>query len=159
MRKAILLAAPLMVPLIVGVAILLFEAGRPPDWRVELGQYILYQNTHSPETVSIQAVAKASQPWKFSPAMSTSVFGDSVFRTDNRYNGRKGGYITLPFPPEQIYCVLLEYGDRHELAFVSRHNDQVWWQDWVVHQGSSAPFSFEFRQTVSLLGCDLDLEE
>lgn len=157
MRKAALLGVTLVVPLIVATIILILEADRPADWRVELGQYILYRNTHADESISIQEIVEAHRPWHFDSEMSDTVFGDSVFRTDNRYNGQRGGYITLPFPPEQLYCVLLEGDDRLELAFVALHNDQVWWQDWLVHQSSTAVGTAAFEETMSRLGCELDL--
>jgi hypothetical protein len=105
----------------------------------------------------MQATVEASKPWNFSQDMSATVFGNSVFRTD--YG--KGGNIDLPFPPERVWCVLLERGtteaDRktgYEVVFVNLHNDNVWWLDWVVHEGTGDLSSQEFSETMELIGCD-----
>jgi hypothetical protein len=145
MRKVGLLAIPLLVLMATAIVVLSFESKRPAEWRVELNDYIRYDQSRFPGGTRVQATTAAKQPWNFDPEMSNFVFGNSVFRTDNSYDGTPGGYIDLPFPPEQVWCVLLVRNDsfsqvsKNQIIFVAHHNDNVWWQDWVVHQGTAAP--------------------
>ena len=165
MKKAGVLAIPLIVFMITGIVVLSFERKRPPDWRVELNDYIRYDQSRFAGGTRVQAITAARKPWNFSPEMSKLVFGKSVFRTDNNYDGTPGGSIDLPYPPEQVWCVLLSRSDRfsqnsmNEIVFVAHHNDQVWWRDWVVHQGAAVQADPEFKQNIALIGCDELLEQ
>jgi hypothetical protein len=94
--------------------------------------------------------------------MSSAVFGDSLhYQTDTDSSG-----MPLPFPPEQVWCALLErangtFGldaDRpYAVVFVSLHMD-MYNADWVVHEGMGEPAGPQVRATLSTIGCDLGLD-
>ena len=165
MKKLGLLTIPLVVLIATAIVVLSFESKRPPDWRVELNDYLRYDQSRFAGGTKVQAITAARQPWNFSPEMSHLVFGKSVFRTDNSYDGTPGGHIVLPYPPEQVWCVLLSRSDRfsqnsrNEIVFVAHHNDNVWWRDWVVHEGTATPADPELKKTLLSIGCDDILEQ
>lgn len=158
MRRVISLIIPLLVLFVLAAGVIAIEVSRPADWRVELNKYVQYQNSLSPARITVQSVAYASKPGNFSQDMSHAVFGDSVW-----------GGLDLPFPPEEVWCVLLkrdassndELGGEmpYKVVFVSHHTDRLWNDDWVVHEGAKALFTHEFIESLSLIGCDLGLEE
>jgi hypothetical protein len=47
----------------------------------------------------------------------------------------------------------------YEVVFVSLHNDNVWWLDWVTHKGAHDLFTPEFSADISLIGCDPVLKQ
>jgi len=145
------------------------EARRPVGWEAELEKYVEYRDSLSSGTTTAQLVARASQPWNFSRDMSHASFGDSVYyRTDYGYDaGRGGGPRPLPFPPDEVWCVLLQrdrasttdsVGEITQEVVFSVLDRDMYNADWVIHEGASAPFSPEFMEDLSLVGCDLALE-
>ena len=83
--------------------------------------------------------------------------------------GEKGyGFRSLPYPPKDVWCVLLERdlgsGDEpgsergHEVVFVALHRD-IYCADWVVHEVTGDLFSQDLTESLSAIGCDLQLEQ
>jgi tetratricopeptide (TPR) repeat protein len=142
----------IMATVVVGV----LEAQRGPDWQLELDEYIA-QSASPSESVTIQSVVEASEPWNFSGEMGRAV----------RYDWRWGS-VDPSFPPEAVQCVLLERirpstvgGEEetiHQVAFVAYHTDALYQVGWLAYAGPEEPFTQEFVAHLATIGCDLGLE-
>jgi hypothetical protein len=63
----------------------------------------------------------------------------------------------LPFPPEEVWCVLLGRGSQATssgVVFVALHQD-IHNADWVVHETAGDPFSPDSLNAASAIGSDL----
>ena len=171
MRRAIPLAIPPVVLIVLVGVFIASEARLPAGWEAELDEYVEYQNSLSSGTPTVRLVARAAKPWNFTSDMSRAAFGDSIYyRTDYSYSGKKrhGGPRPLPFPPEEVWCVLLQ---RHRnstddsagemaygVVFAGLHLD-MYNADWVIHEGAWGVFTAQLMENLSMIGCDLGLEQ
>ena len=78
--------------------------------------------------------------------MSGGTFGNQAYN-----------YYDLPFPPQRVYCVYVERGPTggptsRQVLFVTLHRD-LYHADWIVHEGDREPFSGQYAQALSDLGC------
>ncbi len=76
----------------------------------------------------------------------------------------RAGRMPLPFPPTDVWCVLLQVQPptagaeiEREMVFVAQHRD-VYSADWVVHESAQAPFGPQMAESLSRIGCDLPLQ-
>jgi hypothetical protein len=62
----------------------------------------------------------------------------------------------IPYPPEELQCVLLGVGvgEGEEMVFLALHND-MYSGDWLVHQSKSAWPGDELKAQLGAVGCDL----
>jgi hypothetical protein len=61
----------------------------------------------------------------------------------------------IPYPPEQVMCVLVEVADQPQLLYVSLHNS-LYNADWIVHV-SNDPWGSPFlRSRMDALDCAID---
>jgi hypothetical protein len=157
MKRAIFLLIPILVFMGLAAVLLIAEASRPTEWRVELDRYLVSRDA-SRSRVTVHSVARAGKPWNFSRDMGRAVLSES------QWTG-----VDLPFPPEEIRCVLLKRNSTsrreperemaYQVVFLSYHTDRVWNHGWVVHEGVESPFAPAFIESLAAIGCDLGLEE
>jgi hypothetical protein len=163
MRKVILFAIPVLVLIVVVITVIIGQAiHHPAGWRTELEKYVRYKSSF----IAVQVVTQASKPWYFKRNMSHTTFGEGAF-ADYNYEGRRQGYRRIPFPPEEVWCVLLRetrslandarVETSHAVIFVGYHLD-LYHAGWVVHEGETEPFSSKFIEDISRIGCNLSLE-
>ncbi|UCC86535.1 MAG: hypothetical protein JSV81_17040 [Anaerolineales bacterium] len=158
MKRALFFLMPSLVLVSLVVAVLIAEARRPPGWRAELDEYLAGNATFRHGRGSVQSVDLASKPWNFGQDMGRAVFSDGTW-----------GALELPFPPTEVWCVLLKRDlpalnglageSPYMVVFVSYHTDRLWNQGWVIHVGARNPFTPTFVESLSVIGCDLGLEE
>jgi hypothetical protein len=169
MKKLLLLTIPVLVPGFVLVLLFLYAKQQPPAWQSELGKYIAYAERGSPLRISEQTAVRAARPWEFTGGTGYIVYGDTPYYiTENTYQpGVTRGFsrMPLPYPPEELWCVLLEVQpiyapafSYYQLVFVARHQD-LYNADWVIHAVIQPPSSPEIEQTISRLGCDIDVSK
>jgi hypothetical protein len=138
------------------------KAAAPAEVQTRLDQYIAH--LFSPEIAAVRLAERAKKPWNFRQGMSHAVFGGGVhFQADR---GRTGG-LPLPFPPRELWCVVLEREDNstdnsrsgasYAVVFVGLHMS-MYEADWMVHEGDGDLSSPEFRRTLSMIGCDMGLD-
>jgi hypothetical protein len=168
MRRWILVAVLILLAAIgaVVVATLPEKAGLPAGCQAALSQYLAYK---SAPVLTVRSTDQAAKPSNFRQEMSYTVFGDTVFyQTDVNYQEASseteptttlssGGTRPLPFPPEEVWCVLLGGGSEttsSAVVFVALHQD-IYNADWVVHEAASDPFSPDSLNVASAIGCDL----
>ena len=175
MRRAILLALALLLPAAAIVALLALQVGRPPAWRQELDRYVQRQAALSSGTITARFAVRAREPWNLTPEMSSAVYGDSPhYRTDFGYGTESGavkdrsGPRALPYPPENVWCALLEWegqgtgepgGEtRHTVVFVAAHQD-LYNADLMVHEAATDLSAEALAENLSQLGCESLLEQ
>jgi hypothetical protein len=86
--------------------------------------------------------------------------GDSVvYQTDYDYGAAESrGGKPLPFPPVDVWCVLLVRGEDSDATtgiFVALHQD-LHNADWVIHRGWKDLSVREFDRMASAVGCRLE---
>ena len=171
MRRAIPLGLALLLPAGLIAGFLTFQAYRPSAWQLELTKYVELQDTLLPGTTTVRFTVRASRPWNFTPDLSGAVFGDTpYYRTDYDYSGEgnRGGPRALPYPPQNVWCALLERegqaADRlagettQAVFFVAEHQD-LYNADVLVHEVATDLSAEALTQRLSQLGCEPLLEQ
>jgi hypothetical protein len=183
MKRALFVAIPLMVALAsivtVSTAMLSFPAGA----QQALEAYLRYVEADGlpdqRQTLQPELIVRASRPWELNPGLGYPVFGDTwYFHTDRHLSDPTRPPATpfwrkhfpysaetdplddqsaLPFPPQEVWCVLLEGQPGERVVFVARHHREPYYTEWVTHQGPVAPFSQAFLETLSVVGCNLGI--
>lgn len=181
MKRALFVAIPLMVALAsivtVSAAMLSFPAGA----RQALEAYLRHPPAGglSAQRITLQPdlIVRASRPWELRSQLGYPAFGDTwYFDIDHRLGESTRPAATpfwqkylpyssetapasdqpaLPFPPEEVWCVLLGGEPTDRVVFVARHHREPYYTEWITHQGPAAPFSKGFLETLSAVGCDL----
>lgn len=164
----------LLVLAVTLVAVAVAERSLPPAWRAELDRYLAYKSGVLSTDVQVLRVARASRPWQFGADgsrprdLSRVVLGDrAYFQVDRSYSGdERYGFQPLPFPPQEVYCVLLRHGTGagglstevgYAVVFVALHQD-LYNAAWVVHEGPPDPFAPALAASLSRIGCDPSLD-
>jgi len=149
-KKTLALVVCVLVLITLLVTLGIAELRRTPEWRVELDAYL--RSAHGPAngTVEVLTIERARHPYNMSADLSRTRFGNDV------YYDR-----TLPYPPTRVRCVLL--ARRHavgsvtyQVLLIALHED-LYWTDWVVHEGETTPFSEIYLEQLEGLGCHLDI--
>lgn len=124
-----------------------------------LDHYLAHTLPASPAAVA--AIDRAARPSRLAAGMAGQTFGASVhFQTDMGDAGiEAGGLSPLPFPPVQVWCVLLKDGGppAGQVVLVALHED-LYNADWIVHQGADDASSVAAQHLLSTLGCTVTPE-
>ncbi len=149
-----------IIGMVVGVtvlAIVAIQSLHSPQ-QDALSQYVAGLYSVQPGLV-VSQVVQAGQPSKFTAAMSGHVYGSGVyFHVDMPFSfgatvSQTGSSSRpLPYPPEQLACVLLGSNKGPAVVFLALHGDD-YKADWFVHQSRDAWPSDELRAQLSTLGC------
>jgi hypothetical protein len=140
------------------------KAGLPAVCQLRLNQYIAHISELG--TATVQLVVRAKKPENLGKDAGYTTFGDSVYyqTEDGPPGNEKGGAMPLPFPPQELWCVLLKQGSRatgrtsYPVVFVGLHMD-MYNADWIVREGPSDVSKPGVLESLSRLGCDLGLDE
>jgi hypothetical protein len=127
------------------------EVQRGPDWRLELEEYIA-QHASAAETITVEAVVEAGEPWHFSPVMGTP---------------QREDWIKPSSSQQAVRCALLlrsrpsagGAGDEEvrQVVFLVHHSDALYRVGWLAYEGPEEPFGPELIANLALIGCDLDV--
>lgn len=149
-----------IIGMVIGVtvlAIVAIQSLHSPQQEV-LSQYVNRIYSLQPGLV-VSQVIQAGQPGKFTASMSGDVYGSGTyFHVDMPFSF--GAVVSqtgsssrpLPYPPEQLACVLLGSSKGPAVVFLALHGDD-YKADWFVHQARYAWPSDELRAQLSTLGC------
>ena len=166
-KRAILLMIALAVPFALAGYLVARQAFMPPEWQAGLDRYVAYKAASSGGVITVQRVERARKPWKFSQDMSSSVYGDGLyFRPDYTFDGEYvggNGRRPLRFPPEEVWCILLEQAPRergereaaHSVVFVALHQD-LYTAVWVLHEWAHDLPAAALAESLALIECDLE---
>jgi hypothetical protein len=165
MKRACLLATTLILLLALGAVVFAeipAKTGMPRVAQARLDQYLAY--AHPSADVAVQTTVHAEKPWSFDKGMSGGAFGDSVyFQTDSGPTWTEvGNLLPLPYPPRDLWCVLLNEEPTaeeplHSVVFVALHMD-MYSGDWLVHEAPQEPTAPNLRASLAAIGCELGLE-
>jgi hypothetical protein len=178
MRHAIILAL-LGVVVVAAAGIIIarnLEVALPPEARAALDRYLTSENAVAPQPASAAQVVHALRPGRFEASSSSASIGASFyFRTTRGYrsaaipnplilttsslpSGATDGSLgarALPFPPADLWCVLLdEVGGKGRAVFLALHED-IYNADWIVHETSGAPGDAALTARLATVGCNL----
>jgi hypothetical protein len=182
-KRALFVAIPLMVALAsivtVSTAMLSFPAGAQQALDAYLQHVRAAESPHEGLALQADLIVRASRPWELSPQLDFPALGDTwYFHADRRYTEPIRPSATPfwhqyfaynsetsapddrpapPFPAQEVWCVRLLGQPADRVVFVARHHREPYYTEWITHQGPDAPFNQEFLQTLSALGCDLEL--
>jgi hypothetical protein len=137
------------------------QGGLPPAARARVEQYLASRSQVGTAVAAL--VAPATKPWNLTGDPGTLVFGDSVnYQTD--LGSAWDGLLPVPFPPKELWCVLLQQGgaepgqQSYRVVLVGLHMD-MYNADWLIHvlPGSASDPGVWGR--LSQIGCNLGLDE
>ncbi len=177
-RAAIALAilTPVSV-IIVGVVLLITATrGMPDVAQTALARYLAF--LYLSPGPSIGAVSQATQPWLFKPEQSSATYSESVHyhttvnlralatrqisrspspaASPDIYHG-SDGLAGLPYPPEDLWCVLLDTGEQGtDVVLVALHMG-LYNADWVVHELPANWSAAERSAALAELGCGVEM--
>jgi hypothetical protein len=157
MKKRNLIIIPLLAVIILVATILVLDSLRTPAWRVKINHYITFLRETNHLTYHIASTASATQPDNFTETMSAETYSDTqLFQTSVSNNTTITAELEpLPYPPEQVICVLLNDGGQLNLVYVALHNN-LYNADWIVHI-SPDPWDSQVTQSnLSSIGCQLN---
>lgn len=173
MNKAVALSVPLLVftAIVVAVGVTTIEPGLPQAAQSELDRYVTYGQGLTGIRPVVRQVIPASQPSHFTAELSAASYGESAYyQTTNDYRKSLGmsesvseasrmHFLSesgrpLPFPPERLWCVILDPGDveARRLIYVALHQD-LYNADWIVHEGAAGDSDAHLNATLDRLGC------
>jgi hypothetical protein len=178
MRQAIILAllAVIVVAAAGSIVARSLEATLPPEARVALDRYLTSENAVASQLALVGRIVHAVVPSRFDATFgSTSIGASFYFRTTRGYrsaaipnplilttsslpSGATDGSLgarALPFPPADLWCVLLdEVGGKGRAVFLALHED-MYNADWIVHETPGAPGDTELTARLATVGCNL----
>ena len=166
MKRAVLLAVPLLLVAVLAL-IVVAEAparpGLPAGVQASLNSYLAAVSTRA--DVRVLRTARATRPWELQEAVG-AVFGYSAFyQTDTGPGGTPGsGIRPIPYPREELWCALLHRKEHstgrtwRPVILIGLHAD-IYNGDWLVHEVPDDLPIPALVDRLSLLGCDLDLLE
>jgi hypothetical protein len=167
MKRIVLLLVSVLSLVAVGAVVVArtpTEAGLPSTCQLRLTEYVAHISTE--ETAIVQRTVRATRPENLSRDAGYPTFGDSVYyeTQDGPPGNEKGGAMPLPYPPGELWCVLLKQQNRatgstsYPVVFVGLHRD-MYNADWIVHEGPGDVSAPGVLESLSRLGCDLGLDE
>ncbi len=177
-RKAaftVAILAPVSV-IIVGIAVILTGTGRMPEVaQAAVARYLGFR--YQSPSPSVRQESQATRASLFKPEQSSATYSDSVyFRTRHNYGDTgimrislsssptasadiyrgSDGLRALPYPPEEIWCVLLEpHEEEAQVVLVAMHMD-LYKADWVVHELPPGWSVAERNAVLADLGCAVE---
>lgn len=123
-----------------------------------LSEYVQHVYSQQPGLV-VSQVVQAGLPGKFTTAMSGDVYGSGeYFHVDVSYaygtvvSQTGSASRPLPYPPEQLACVLLNSNKGPSVVYMAMHGDD-YKAAWFVHQARYAWPSGELQAQLSTIGC------
>ena len=145
-----------IIGLVIGVGVLAIVAVQSlhSPQQDALSQFVSYEYSLRPGLV-VSQVVQASRPREFTATMSGDVYGaGTYFHVDVPYSGDQTGNSTrpLPYPPEQLSCVLLGSSKGDKVVFLALHGDD-YIANWFVHDARYAWPSDELKAQLATIGC------
>jgi hypothetical protein len=183
MRKIFLLIIPFTVIIVLGITFFMIGFDRPVEWQDDLNRYLQYKNANASWEYEVLFTVEAGSPWNVNTEMSSLSFGESMhYQTDLGYGDdssdpdtpstvleapRNGHLMALPFPPEEVWCVLLGREDNLEphqltdeaveLILVALHQD-LYNADYIIHEIAGGSDAKRFSEVVRAIDCEMNFD-
>ncbi len=162
-RRIIRQVVPLLFSLALLIALLIYDARHPQPWQVELDAYLAgHTGVHAAALLTAERPAAFDEGMPFRPTGTSSHFRlgpeDPTGRTGET------GLGPLPYPPEEVWCVLLATGPRNpegplpspgpdNVILLVRHAD-LYAEDWIVYEAPPGADRLTVDQALQTIGCD-----
>jgi hypothetical protein len=142
------------------------RAKKPWEFDCAMSEMVLGDSTHYHTDIRYQALSRQDPGFSVAPpgdVVSYTLLGARVDYSPPVWIAGTGmdGRMPLPFPPTEVWCVLLEVqplaegtAAEHAVVFVAQHRD-IYNADWVVHEGETATSSPALAASLSRIGCNL----
>ena len=136
------------------VALLVINNYQPSAWKASLNQYLSYLQAEGDPSYRLVSAVKADKPMNFTPSMSAGTFSNNLtFKTD--YN-TSSVYLTgseqVSYPPEAVWCALIENGGHQQLVYVALHPSQAN-AEWIVHEAPDSWGNPFLNSALDSIGC------
>jgi hypothetical protein len=158
LQKTIRIAIPVLVVIGTIIAFLALENRHKYAWQDHLDHYLAYLRTAGQPSYQLLTAVPSSMPDNFTPQMSAESFSDSfIFQTSRTPNLEySAGLQPMPYPPAELWCVLLVGGEQQQLVYLALH-DTLKNADWIVHVPTDPWGSPQLQYNLQNLGCTLDV--
>jgi hypothetical protein len=131
-------------------------------------------------TTRTEGLVRAGRPWNLSAELGLTTAGDSLyFETDQPYDlqpegaapveagvptgavrsGSWGERTPLPYPPQEVWCVLVQSTAGRQVILLALHHREPYQTDWIIHQQRAAPSPSGWMELLDLLGCGRLLQD
>ncbi len=156
MKKKLVLLTPLLVTLIIAIILILINQRATSPWKTKLKQYLVYLRETEQISYQILDTASAVTPENFSESMSGESYSQDVTfaSTHNLFNDYSSSLLPMPYPPDQVICVLLNLNGNPQLVYVALHNS-LYNADWIVHVSPDPWGSPLLQENLKAIGCTL----
>lgn len=149
--KPLYFLLPFLILLGTATTVAALETQRTPDWQTALNRY-LAENAAQP--AQVQTVAHADLPGQFTLELGSPVSDEWQWSIER-----------LPFPPQELYCVLLQTPaapgaageSQAQVVYVGYLSDALYRTGWMVYAGPHHPFPAQLPLQLAAVGCDLPL--
>jgi len=170
-KRAIIVGLLALAPVVALAFVIFGQAGPGGSGQGALDKYALSKGYR------VEQMTRASRPWNFGPELSGWTIGDSArYQTNADFSGNlrreatrsaaqaataqlpssaQDGRMSLPYPPEEVWCASLASDESRFVVFVALHQD-LYNGAWIVHEPEGAVASRELSENLSSLGCDLN---
>ncbi len=172
----IVLTILVLATAIVVAVLIAREQMLPSEAQTALNEYVFYRQSLPSESAIVERVVRAALPSHFTADMSSASYGSSNFyHTTHDYREpiavdlSNSAIITpsvqyvgasrpIPFPPVDVWCVLLKPANSSlpQVVFISLHQD-LYNADWLVHEPPADLGPRALNDKLAAVGCNLDL--
>jgi hypothetical protein len=156
MNKRNLIFIPVATVLFVSAILLLLNHRQTPAWQAKLDQYLAFLKQTGQHSYQVLSVDTAASPANFTPTMSAESYSESViFETTHTQDTEYTiGLQPMPYPPQQVMCVLLNIDNQPQLVYIALHNS-LYNADWIVHISPETWGSLTLKIQLDSIGCSL----
>jgi hypothetical protein len=157
MRKRLIIYIPALAVILFLGTFLLINHLRTPEWRVSLEQYLAFQRSAGEPSYHLVSAVQASQPTEYTASMSSESYSErAIFSTSNGTGGQyTSNMLPVPYPPEVVWCVLLQNDSQQRVVYVALHNS-LYNADWIVHVSPQPYQSPALQTSLSKIGCSFE---
>ena len=172
---AIMLTLLVLATAIVAAVLIAREQTLPSQAQAALYAYVFYRQSLPSESIAIERTARANFPSHLTADMSGASYGSSNFyRTTHDYrepvvvNLPNSPTVTpnvqnlgtgrpIPFPPADVWCVLVKQQNQSQpqVVFVALHQD-LYNADWLVHEPPADLSPRALSDRLAAIGCNLN---
>ena len=155
---------PMIIVLVIALTILAFVAAQSLNspQQTALSEYAAYLYRTRSTLVKVIQVVPAARPDKFTSEMSGPVLGNNpYYRVDQVFTEEyraKSGQRALPYPPQDLSCVLLGAKESSSVIFVALHQD-LYNAQWLVHESRDLWPSDALLAQMEQVGCVFKADE
>ncbi len=154
MKKRPWIFIPTLAVIILLITLLVLSSNSTPGWKAKLDAYLAYLRTIGEPSYALVTAVPAGNPAGFSAEMSAGSFSDSIalLSTPASNADYSAGLQPVPYPPDQLWCVLLADGPQQQVVYVALHNS-LYNAEWLVHVPPDPWGSPALQSTLSNVGC------